>query len=167
MNTHTYSFFIRLLYKYGNFTISILLIINLLSFITQLKTSVLFYFPILITLIIIYISNRFYFLLTKSFPFMIQTDNDKITCSKFIFNRNRVEIIYFKDIKSITGGIFEGRLSGMMMIKDINDRSITFSHRISDSSKLIAKILEKVDIKLYNQVIEKLTKIGHKLSRKK
>lgn len=167
MTKHRYNFFIRFIYNYGNFFINSLMIINIVVFIPQIKTSALYYFPIFVSLLILYLVNRFYFLLYKTFPLEISADEDKIICESFIFNKKRTETVYYKDIKSISGGIFDGRLNGMMKITDKNNLSIAFSHRISGSSNLIAKILSKVDKKIYDGAIENLGKLGLKLSKKK
>lgn len=167
MSKHTYNAFVRFIYAYGNFIINILMFINILAFSTQLKNSYLFYFPIIVSFIVLYLVNRFYFLIYKTLPLEIEIEKDKLICSKFIFNKSRKEVVNLKDIKSISGGIFEGRLNGIMKITDKNNLSIAISHRISDSTKLIAKILEKVDKKIYDEAIESLNKLGKKLTKTK
>lgn len=165
MSEHRYNFFVKFLYSYGNILISVLMLFNIAILIPQINTSKLFYFPTFVAFFVLFIVNRFYFLLYKTFPLTISSDNEKIVCTNFIFNKNRKEIIYYKDIQKISGGIFEGRLSGMMKITDKNNLSIAFTERISDSKKLIAKILQKVDKKLYYEVIESLNKLGKKLNK--
>lgn len=166
MIKYRYNILIKFIYSYGNFLISFLMIINIAVFIPQVKTSSLFYFPILVALLVLFLVNRFYFLLYKTFPLEISADEEKLVCEKFIFNKQRKEIVYYKDIKTLSGGIFEGRLNGMMKITDKNNISIAFSHRITESSNLIAKILSKVDKKIYDLAIENLGKLGLKLSNK-
>lgn len=166
METHTYSFFIKFLYRYGNIFITLLMILNLIPLVIYLDTNVYFIIPIAITLLIIYFTNRFYFLIYKSFPFRIEADEEKIVCTDFIF-RNKEVVIYYNNIKSISGGIFEGRLSGIMKVCDGEKNiCITFSHRIKNSTKLIATILSKVDKKIYEEKIESLQKISSKIRKK-
>lgn len=166
METHTYSFFIKFLYRYGNIFITLLMILNLIPLVIYLDTNVYFIIPIAITLLIIYFTNRFYFLIYKSFPFRIEADEEKIVCTDFIF-RNKEVVIYYNNIKSISGGIFEGRLSGIMKVCDGKKNiCITFSHRIKNSTKLIATILSKVDKKIYDEKIESLQKISSKIRKK-
>lgn len=166
MTRHVYKPIIKFIYSYGNFFINILMIFNLLAFLFQLKSNYVLIFPIIITVIILYLVNRFYFIIYKTLPLEIIVEKERLILTNFIFNKSRKETIYFKDIKTISGGIFEGRLNGIMKITDKNNLSIAISHRINDSSKLIAKILEKVDKKLYDEVIENLNKLGKKLSNK-
>lgn len=166
METHTYSFFIKFLYRYGNICITLLMILNLIPLVIYLDTNVYFIIPIAITLLIIYFTNRFYFLIYKSFPFRIEADEEKIVCTDFMF-RNKEVVIYYNNIKSISGGIFEGRLSGIMKVCDVEKNiCITFSHRIKNSTKLIATILSKVDKKIYDEKIESLQKISSKIRKK-
>ncbi|GMU96264.1 MAG: hypothetical protein AMXMBFR50_17800 [Ignavibacterium album] len=76
-------------------------------------------------------------------------------------------MIYYKNIKSIEGGIFEGRLSGIMKLCDTETGiCIAFSHRIRNSTKLIAMILSKLDKELYDKKIETLKKINQKIINK-
>lgn len=166
METHTYSFFIKFLYRYGNIFITLLMILNLIPLVIYLDTNVYFIIPIAITLLIIYFTNRFYFLIYKSFPFRIEADEEKLVCTDFMF-RNKEVVIYYNKIKSISGGIFEGRLSGIMKVCDGEKNiCITFSHRIKNSTKLIATILSKVDKKIYDEKINSLQKISSKIRKK-
>lgn len=166
METHTYSFFIKILYRYGNIFITTLMILNLIPLVIYVDKNAYLIIPIFITLLIIYFTNKFYFLLYKTFPFKIISDEEKLTCTDFMFRSKEVSI-YYKDIKSISGGIFEGRLSGIMKVCDGRTNiCIAFSHRIKNSTKLIAIILSKVDKKIYDEKIESLQKISSKLRKK-
>jgi hypothetical protein len=166
METYTYSFFIKLLYRYGNIFITVLMIMNLIPLVIYVDKNAYLIIPIIITLLIIYFTNKFYFLLYKTFPFHIQTDDEKIVCTDFMFRKKEV-VIYYRNIKSISGGIFEGRLSGLMKVCDGQTGiCITFSHRIKNSTKLIALILSKIDKKLYDEKIDSLQKISQKIRKK-
>ncbi|WP_337866723.1 hypothetical protein [Ignavibacterium sp.] len=166
METHTYSFFIKILYRYGNLFITFLMILNLIPLVIYVDKNAYLIIPIIITLLIIYFTNKFYFLLYKTFPFKIISDEEKLTCTDFMF-RSKEVIIYYKDMKSISGGIFEGRLSGIMKVCDGRTNiCISFSHRIKNTTKLIATILSKVDKKIYDEKIESLQKISSKLRKK-
>lgn len=166
MEIHTYSFITKVFYRFGNIFITTLMILNLFPLVANVDSNRILILPILITLLIIYFTNRFYFLIYKSFPFRIEADEEKIVCKDFMFRKKEV-VIYYKNIKSISGGIFEGRLSGIMKVCDGEKNiCITFSHRIKNSTKLIALILSKVDKKIYNEKIESLQKISSKLRKK-
>lgn len=166
MEVFNYSLIVRLLYRYGNFFITALMILNLFPLILNVDSNRILIIPIIITLFIIYFTNRFYLLIYKSFPFQITADNEKLICTDFMFRKKEI-VIYFKNIKSISGGIFEGRLSGIMKVCDGETGiCITFSHRIKNSTKLIALILSKVDKTLYDEKINALQKISQKIRKK-
>lgn len=167
MTQHSYGRIIKLIYTYGNFVITFLMVINLLIFFVNLKVSKLFIFPIIVSIVVIYIVNRFYFLIYKTLPRKILLDGDKIVCSSFIFNKQRVETIKLNEITSISGGIFDGRLNGIIKIKDKRNITIAISHRISDSTKLIAGILSKVNKDIYEHSIESLKKLTDEIVKRK
>ncbi|MCA2005051.1 MAG: hypothetical protein LDL01_04565, partial [Ignavibacterium sp.] len=105
-------------------------------------------------------------LLYKTFPFRISADDEKLICTDFMFRKKEI-IIYYKNIKSIEGGIFEGRLSGMMKVCDSETGiCITFSHRIKNSTKLIASILSRIDKKLYDEKIKAIQKVSQQIRKK-
>lgn len=142
------------------------MIINLIPLVINIDSNAYLIIPIIISLFIIYFTNRFYFMLYKSFPFLIKADDEKLICTDFMFRKKEV-IIYYKNVKSIEGGIFDGRLSGIMKICDAETGiCITFSHRIRNSTKLIALLLSKIDKKLYDEKIDALQKINSKLRKK-
>ncbi|MCX8105910.1 MAG: hypothetical protein N3D80_08590 [Ignavibacterium album] len=166
MEIFKYPFVIRLIYRYGNIIITLLMILNLIPLFLNVDSNAILLIPIIISLLIIYFTNKFYFLLYKTFPFRISADDEKLICTDFMFRKKEV-IIYYKNIKSIEGGIFEGRLSGMMKVCDSETGiCITFSHRIKNSTKLIALILSRIDKQLYDQKIEALQKVSQQIRKK-
>ncbi|WP_304130809.1 hypothetical protein [Ignavibacterium album] len=166
METFDYPFLIRILYRYGNIFITLLMAMNLIPLAINVDSNTILIIPIIITLFVIYFTNKFYFMLYKSFPFMIKADDEKLICTDFMFRKKTI-MIYYKNIKSIEGGIFEGRLSGIMKLCDTETGiCIAFSHRIRNSTKLIAMILSKLDKELYDKKIETLKKINQKIINK-
>ncbi|BDQ03456.1 hypothetical protein [Ignavibacterium sp.] len=166
MEKFDYPVLIRILYSYGNIFITLLMIMNLIPLVISVDSNAILIVPIVITLLVIYFTNKFYFMLYKSFPFLIEADDEKMICTDFMFRKKEV-VIYYKNIKSIEGGIFEGRLSGIMKVCDTETGiCIAFSHRIKNSTKLIALILSRIDKKLYDEKIDALQKISSKLRKK-
>lgn len=142
------------------------MIMNLIPLFLSLDSNAILLIPIIISLLIIYFTNRFYFLIYKTFPFKISADENKLICTDFMFRKKEV-VIYYKNIKSIEGGIFEGRLSGIMKVCDGETGiCITFSHRIKNSTKLIALILSRIDKKLYDEKIKALQKVNQQIRKK-
>ncbi len=166
MEIFKYPFVIRLIYRYGNIIITLPMILNLIPLFINVDSNAILLIPIIISLLIIYFTNKFYFLLYKTFPFRISADDEKLICTDFMFRKKEI-IIYYKNIKSIEGGIFEGRLSGMMKVCDSETGiCITFSHRIKNSTKLIALILSRIDKKLYDEKIKAIQKVSQQIRKK-
>jgi hypothetical protein len=112
--------------------------------------------PLALSLFLLYYVNKKYLTLYKVMPFKIEADEEKIVCTNFIYSNKKV-IIYYKDIDALSGGIFEGRLRGIMKVCDgKNQICIGFSERMKDSKKLMTLILSKVRKEIYDEVIEKL-----------
>lgn len=89
-------------------------------------------------------------------PYKIEADDEKMVCTDFIFSDKEV-VIYYNDIESLSGGIFDGKLRGIMKVCDgKNQICIGFSDKMKDSKKLITIILSKVRKEIYDDVIGKL-----------
>ena len=120
-NSEVYSFeypiFCKLLYRYGNIPVTIILSIYLIMALINLERNLFFLVPIIITLLLIYFLNKHYLMLYKIIPYKIKADNEKIICTGFLFRRKGV-VIFYKDIESLTGGMLSGKLSGVMKLCD-------------------------------------------------
>ena len=104
----------------------------------------------------IYFLNRHYLTLYKILPYKIEADDEKIVCSKF-FLSNKEIIISYDNIKSLSGGLFENKMSGVMQVCDgKNNVCFGFYNRMRNSNKLATIILSKVKRELYDEVLEKL-----------
>ncbi|HEY6906825.1 MAG TPA: hypothetical protein VI230_05115, partial [Ignavibacteriaceae bacterium] len=74
----------------------------------------------------------------------------------FIFSGKEFTI-YYSDIESLKGGVFEGRLSGVMRVCDRkNQVCIGFFNRLKRADKLQTLLLQKVPRKVYDEVLEKV-----------
>lgn len=156
MQTYTYSPFFKLIYKYGNIPATILLSFYAVSLAVNLDKGLVFIIPFAVTFLVIYFLNRHYLLLYKILPYKISVDEEKMVCSEFMFYKKDV-IIYFNDIVALEGGIYAGKLNGIMKVKDgANNRIIGFYDRIKDSRKLETWILSKVKKSIYDEVIERI-----------
>ena len=101
--------------------------------------------------------NKTFLTYYKILPYSIEADDEKMICSDFLFS-NKIVKIYFKDIDMLRGGVFSGRSSGIMKLRDSKSNlQVGFSQKIKNSEKLIALILSKVSKDLYNEVINNLT----------
>lgn len=156
MKTYTYTFFWKLIYRFGNIILSPPLLFYTLSTVLIIDKNLMMLIPFIISLFALYLLNKSYFEFYKIVPYKIEADEEKIICSNFLF-RTKTVTIYYKDIESLSGGIFSGKYRGLMKVCDgKNKRCIGFFNRITDSNKLITIILSKVDKNIYDEVIKKI-----------
>jgi len=158
MQTFTYSFIYRLIFKFGNILVTVLLLIYLVPVTWYLDENEILFIPFIISLAILYIINRTYIIYYKLMPYKIEADEEKMICSNFLFSKKEITI-YYKDIEQLKGGIFDGRISGIMKVcTSSNKVCVGFSQKIKNSSKLITLILSKVNKELYDKVIDHLSR---------
>lgn len=75
--------------------------------------------------------------------------------SNFLKN-DRTEEIPYSAITKLNGGIFEGRISGLMKVHFADQKYFGFFQRIKNAKLLEAIILSKVDRKIYDEVLNNL-----------
>lgn len=98
-------------------------------------------------------------------PYKIEVDDDKITCSDFFLSRRQI-VINYESINSLSGGIFENKLSGIMRVcGGKNDVCIGFNQRLNNSSKLATILLSKVNRPLYDKVLERIVEGKKKVKK--
>ena len=168
MQTFTYSFFWRFIYRYGNLFITPLLLLYSLSLVNLFDKNLIVLIPFLLSLFILYYLNKSYINFYKLVPYKIEVNDEKIICTDFLF-RNKTITISLKEIESISGGIFDGRYRGLMKVCDgKNKLCIGFFDRLKNSGKLVTLILSKVDKKIYDKAIENIqsTKIKPEIKNK-
>ncbi len=167
MQTFTYSFFWKFTYRYGNLVISLLLLLYIFPVALQLDKNLIFLLPFIISLLLLYYINKSYFTFYKLVPFVIEADEQKLVCKNFLF-RDKTVTIYYKDIESLTGGIFDGKYRGLLKVCDGKNKiCIGFFDRMQNSSKLVTLILSKVDKNIYDDIINKLELMKIKPGNKK
>ena len=154
--TFTYPFLFRIIFRYGNIIITPLLLLYTISLIAFLDEKIILALPLLVNLFLIYFLNRHYFNLYKILPYLIEADDEKIICSKFFLSKKEI-VIFYKDVTSLSGGIFENKISGVMKVCDgKNQTCIGFYQRLNNSSKLATVLLSKVNHEIYDNVLEKI-----------
>jgi len=160
--TFTYPLLFRIIFRYGNIVITLLLIIYSLPLAVYLDEKKILIIPLLVTLLIIYFLNKHYLNLYKILPYKIVADDEMIICSGFFLSKKEI-IVHYEDIEYLSGGIFENKISGVMKIYDgKNGVYIGFYQRMTNSGKLATIILSKVKRELYDEVLEKLIAKGKK-----
>lgn len=157
MQTFTYPFFARFIYRYGNILVTVFLVLHQIPIVFGVDEHLYLLIPLIISLWLLYYVNKKYLALYKVMPYKIEADDEKIICTDFIFSEKEV-IIYFKDIDSLSGGIFEAKIRGVMKVCDGKNKiCIGFSERMKDSKTLMTLILSKVKKEIYDEVIERLS----------
>ncbi|MFB3055738.1 MAG: hypothetical protein ACE1ZQ_01080 [Ignavibacteriaceae bacterium] len=157
MQTFTYSPIFKIIFRFGNILVTLLLSIYLIPVFYYIDQKIILFLPLIIAVIILYMVNKTYLTYYKILPYNIEADDEKMICSDFLFSKKIVKI-YFKDIDMLRGGVFSGRSSGIMKLRDSKSNlQVGFSQKIKNSEKLIALILSKVSKDLYNEVINNLT----------
>jgi hypothetical protein len=150
----TYPLFFKLIYRYGNIPLTLFLSFYLIISVIKIDTHIYFIFPIVIILLLIYFLNKHYLNLYKILPYKIIADDEKITCSNFLFQKKKI-IIFYNDIGSLTGGIFSGKFTGVMKVFDgKNKHCIGFFEKLKNVNRLQTIILSKVRKEVYDSVIE-------------
>lgn len=159
MQVFTYSIFWKFVYRYLNLVITPLLILYIIPIALNLDKNLILVLPFVISVYLLYYLNKSYFTFYKLVPFKIELDDEKITCSQFIFKEKKM-IIQIKDIESLSGGIFNGRYRGLMKVTDGKNKiSIGFFDRMINAQKLVTLLISKVDLKVYNEVIPKIEEL--------
>ena len=154
--TFTYPLLFRIIFRYGNIIITTFLLLYTIPLVVFLSEKIILAFPLSVNIIIIFFLNRHYINLYKILPYLIEVDDEKITCSEFFLSKKEV-VIYYNDVSSLSGGIFENKISGLMRVYDgKNNLCIGFYQRLNNSGKLATILLSKVNREIYDVVMEKI-----------
>jgi len=159
MITYKYSFFAKLLYRYGNIPLTLLLLVYLAASIIGMLTHWYFIFFAIINLAILIWLNKYYLKTYRSFPFIISAESDRIVCSGFFLDDRTVEI-KFCDIDKIRGGIFSGYTTRPVYIHDsVQDITIGFYSGSGKFNELLMTLIKNVNEELYQELIYKMKKV--------
>jgi hypothetical protein len=162
MQAFTYSLLFKIIFRFGNIIVTLLISIYLIPVFYYIDQNTILFLPLIIGVIIIFMVNRAYLTYYLILPYKIDVDDEKMICSDFLLSK-KVVTIYFKDIEALQGGVFSGRSSGIMKLRDSKSKlRVGFSQKINNSEKLIALILSKVSKDLYDEVISNLTERRHR-----
>lgn len=165
LEKYKYSFFAKLIYRYGNIIATLFLSVHFISSIMMMFEKWYFVFFALINGFIIFIVNRYFFKTYRLFPFTVEADNEKIVCRDFLFGRKEITI-YHSDIENITGGIFSGYPTRPVYIKDGRQNiTIGFYSHVGKFQKLITTILKNIPQPLYDKLLTGMKEM--RIERKK
>ena len=159
MRTFKYPFIARILYRWANIPITLLLLLYFVASLFALPHYWYFIFPVVINGGVIVMLNRYYLRTYRTFPFEIQIDNEKMICSDFLLGEKQV-VINLYDIDKITGGIFSGHPLRPIVIHDgRQDITIGFYQHVKNFNQVLTVILSNVKQELYNELIQNAQKI--------
>lgn len=159
MKTFEYSLLPKIIYKYANIPITILLGFYLFISTVTFSNNYMSYFAIFVHLLLIFIVNRYYFRNYKLMPYKIEADNEKMICTQFSF-QNKISEIKFDQITEITGGIFEGSKSRPIIIRTNGNEKITINIHINNFNSLLTIILANINKELYVKLLDRIKKIS-------
>lgn len=156
MKTFKYGFFAKFIYKYANFPLTALLFVYLLVSLIGIAHYWGYVFVLLINVVLIYLLNRFYFKLYKTFPFTIEADNKRVICSNFMNKQKKIEF-NMSEVDKIKGGIFEGNPARLIYLY-VSKRNISigFNSHIKGFNELLTIILSNINRPLYNELLAKM-----------
>lgn len=156
MNTFRYSFFAKLIYRYGNVIATLFLSVHLITSIVMMFDKWYFVFFALINGFFIFIINKYFFKTYRLFPFKIIADNEKMICQNFLLSRKEITINH-SDIENITGGIFSGFPTRPIYIYDGKQKvKIGFYSHVGKFQNLLTLILKNIPQPLYNNLLESM-----------
>ena len=162
-----YRFGYKLIYSFGSLIINLLLIMYVIPALMTYEGKLVQILYVFTLLLFLFFFNRYYFNLYKIMPYKIEADEEKIVCSHFMFS-GKIYTIIFDEIDKLSGGIFDGKVRGLMKVHNQKDGiTIGFFHKIHDAKTLETLILSKVPKKLYDEVIDKFNIKKESLRKRK
>lgn len=157
MNKFFYGAYYKFLYRYGNIPVTLILFIYLLVFSSSLNKGYFYILFFLISALLIYKINSFYFELYKILPFNIEIKGDEMIFSGFFFRKGKQRVIKFEDIGTLEGGVFQKKYTGLMKIHDSkNNLTIGFFQTLTGAKLFETILLNKVPKEVYDIVSERM-----------
>ena len=157
MQVFTYPLFYKIILRFGNIPLTILLIFYLIPSAVYIDKNPVLAIPLIISAFLIYFLNKQYITLYKIIPYKITIQDGKLICSDFLFSKKEV-VINVEDIEKLRGGIFEGKLKGVQKIFDGKNKIyVGYFNKLKNSHLLGTILLSKVKRAVYDEVIKTVT----------
>ena len=154
MQIFTYPLFYKFILRFGNIPLTLLLLLYFIPSIVYVDKDLVLIIPLIISSFLIYFLNKQYLTLYKILPYKIVVDGGKLICNDFLFSKKKITI-NFEDIEKLKGGLFEGKLHGILKVFDGKNRIyIGYFNKIKNSQLLGTVILSKVNKSVYDEVIK-------------
>ena len=156
MQTFEYPWLAKIVYRYANIPVTLILLIYFVVSLSAMGESWLWVLSVIVHALLIFFVNRYYWRSYKSFPYKIEADNEKMICSNFFMSKKKVEIKLI-DIESVRGGIFSNSLTKPIFMKVKNHESeIGFHYHLKKYNILLTTILSNIDQELYSSLLERI-----------
>lgn len=156
MKEFTYPFLAKIIYRYANIPVSLLLLFYVFASVVGVSKDWLYVFPLIINLALLYVLNRYYFKMYKMFPYKLKIDNEKIICSDFMNKGKSVEIKLL-DVSKVTGGIFSGSpIKPIYIYDEKNNVAIGINQHLKNYNKFLTVVLSNINQELYNELLERI-----------
>ena len=157
MTLYKYSFFMKLLYRYANIPITLVLIIYLIESLVQIPGHWFAVFFAFVNLVLIYALNKYYLKTYRFFPFKIYINNEKMVCENFMMSKKKIEIKH-SEIKKINGGIFSGLPTRPIYLYDSKGNLLVGFYTHNEKYRTLLKtILKNVSEELYQELLAKMS----------
>lgn len=166
MSTHTYPFIAKLIYRWANIPLSLILGFYLVVYILASFYQWYYIFAVLFEAALLYFLNRHYIRGYKLFPYKISIDNEKMVCEDFFFSKRSLTI-YHRDIKEIKGNIFSGNKARPLYISDSNQQSIAIRVHLEGYNKVLTQILSNVNKELYDSLLDMMKEFNEDISKQR
>ncbi len=161
MKTFTYPFIAKLVYRYANIPVSLLLVFHLMFLLVGASYELKLLLPASINIIILYIMNRYYIKMYKLFPYKIEIEKERMICSDFFMSKKKLNI-QLTDIINIDGGIFTGNPTKPIYLTDIDGNTIGVNQHLKNYNIFLTTILSSVKKEVYETSLNKINKLKDK-----
>ena len=153
MQKFQYPWYAKVLYRWANIPLTILLIIHWGASLIAILDNWIFVFPLVINTLVIYLLNRFFLRAWKQFPFSFEMDNEKMILSDFM-NKEKVIEIKHSEIDKIYGGVLTGQPTRPVYF-EVTKRNLKIGlfHHVKGMSKILTIVLSNVPKELYKELL--------------
>jgi hypothetical protein len=156
METFKYSFHIKFIYRYSILLLGLILIAYFVVLLKGSFANPAMLIPAAINIAVLYMAVKYFYSTYKRVPFMIICGKESLQAKDFIPGQKPVEIFY-KDIDSISGGVFGYNPKAIIYVHDGRQNlEIGIQPNIDGAERLLRLILTRIDTRLKDELVEKL-----------
>lgn len=167
MTKHTYSLFARLVYRWANIPVTMILLFYLYVYGVAMFHNWYYVLAALLNATVLYAMNKHYIKAYTTFPYKVSIDNEKMICEDFMLSDKKVTI-YLKDIDNITGSIFSGNKARPLYIHDSKQGvQIGLRVHLKGYDHVVTTILSNIKKDLYESLLESVKEFNQAITEKR